>query len=337
MRQAGRIIIIDEASMIGRGMADVIQNVAELYKKKLVLVGDWAQACPVQDEWPFQTELFNKATVIKLDENHRQADKEFMDALEEVRRGTVGAVTTALFQSRAAAVDDGRIRLYATNKLADERNLNELRKLYKQVGGCWSRLMTTIESKYQMTEAEEKRNIEMSKLAHDQPIVPGCRVLFTWNDPGGEWVNGDMGTVVSISFKENTKVTKYGVSDKRELGAELDGRDVVCVAIRMDRFDHEIKVERTTIPVKGVGGFTLYTLQGFPFRLGYALTIHKAQGATLDKVYVNMSSIRNMMGGRHGLAYVALSRTRTLDGLALDSFEQWMVDQDAAVLDTRLI
>ena len=62
-----------------------------------------------------------------------------------------------------------------------------------------------------------------------------------------------------------------------------------------------------------------FTVTGLPLILGWAITIHKAQGLTLDKAYLDMQTITYMKGeSKHGLAYVAL--TRTLEGLKIENW-----------------
>lgn len=75
-----------------------------------------------------------------------------------------------------------------------------------------------------------------------------------------------------------------------------------------------------------------YMISGIPVKLGWSITIHKSQGLTVDEAWINMDSIRQMPGGsRHGLAYVALSRVRTLDGLHLSSWDPDVIHCEPAV------
>ena len=89
--------------------------------------------------------------------------------------------------------------------------------------------------------------------------------------------------------------------------------------VQLDRTGKTVRICPVEIEVYGYSsGKADYILRGFPIRLGYAITIHKSQGMTLEKVEVDMKSITfHREESRHGLAYVAFSRARTPEGLAL--------------------
>lgn len=121
MRKCPDGIIIDEASMIGERMAGLISFILKCYgEKNVILVGDWAQARPVKDAWPFRSELFRAAEFVRLTGCHRQTDAEYLDALNCVRGG---GWTPWFGRCEAPAPEGGDvIRVYATNKLADGHN-----------------------------------------------------------------------------------------------------------------------------------------------------------------------------------------------------------------------
>ena len=93
-----KVIIIDEASMIGSRMAAYLFKVAKTYGKILILVGDWAQASPVKDGWATESELVLGAELIKLTEVHRQSDEAHLAALNDLRRGEVTPMVRDVFK-----------------------------------------------------------------------------------------------------------------------------------------------------------------------------------------------------------------------------------------------
>ena len=125
-------------------------------------------------------------------------------------------------------------------------------------------------------------------------LKPGAKVMLLRNDPERRWVNGSIARVARLA-------------DER-VWIEIDGaeHEVEQVSWESRRYAYDKAQERIVETVAG-------TFRQFPLRLAWALTIHKSQGLTLDHVYIDLG--RGAFA--HGQTYVALSRCRSLAGLAL--------------------
>jgi hypothetical protein len=125
----------------------------------------------------------------------------------------------------------------------------------------------------------------------------GAQVMFVKNDPNPEkaFYNGKIGRVVGYDKKEGS------------VTVESDGEHIIVPRLKWQNMEYTINADNQEIEEKEIGSFTQ-----IPLRLAWAVTIHKSQGLTFDKVIVDAGQ-----AFAHGQVYVALSRCTSLEGLVL--------------------
>jgi hypothetical protein len=244
----------------------------------------------------------------------------------------------ALFSSLVSSNEapDDWVRLSATNAEADKYNATRYGQL--ETAGGESRLMLTyhddrseyIRNRYPLSSTAVQQAYDSSRLAHDVWIKPGIRVLMTVNHIDNDYVNGDTGELVDAAYTSGGHTFCLSDSDQSQVSATA----LQYVIIKLDRTGEMIEVSRTEQTVRDGQGRKQFTLVGFPFRYGWAITIHKSQGMTLEKVQVDILSILKFpLEGRHGLAYVALSRAKSPQGLRLKGWDDAVVFCSPVVKD----
>lgn len=304
-------LVIDEVSMVRADLMDAIDRSLRLNRKQpsepfggvqLVLFGDLHQLPPVVQQAEVQTYLaeefggpffFNApglrqsgASMLELDRVFRQKDAAFIEALNAVREGEAIEAALAVFNRRVIALEDlprrqDYVILTPTNQVANQINMGFLRAL---------------PGKGEIHEAIISGTYAEGAHPTDQTLLlkEGAKVIMIRNDPERRWVNGTLAVVSRMA--------------EHKVFVEIDGEEheVEPATWESIRYDYDRKQDKIIEEVAG-------TFQQLPLRLAWALTIHKAQGMTLEKVYVDLG--RGTFA--HGQAYVALSRCRTLQGLAL--------------------
>jgi hypothetical protein len=257
-----------------------------------------------------------------LKHNHRQTDdSRFNMALNELRVGGEMPLATELFSSRvvdAPPEDDTYVRMFAVNRLADAYNEERLIAHCERTNTPRFSVCSDVEdrrsdyarSNYPLKDSKAAQMLTSVGMPNGMPFASGCRVLIRRNGKclktGVEFVNGDTGYLISVDVNDEEEHNGQKFVELRSMTIQLDRGPAVHVG-------------KMQIDVEGTKGVE-YVLDGIPVTLAYAMTIHKTQGMTLPRAWVDVSSIYEL-SERHGLLYVALSRTRTSDDLLLSDFD----------------
>ena len=297
------VIIIDEISMC---RIDVFEYVAwTLFymkpKKQLLFVGDFYQLPPVlpsQDGsafskiygnklFAFESEMWTKLELqtMELQTSMRQKDKAFVEALDNIR---AGQPDFSLFQTDKP-VDPTALTVCGTNKEADEKNQAQMKNLVKQGAKIYN-FSASIDGVVEPSEYPTER---------EMTLCVGARIVMLNNDSDERWVNGTMATVAYV----NDDI----------LIVRIEGKEGASVEVKRNKWTFlDYKVTKTKDGDSKLGVVERGTFEQFPVRLAWAITIHKSQGQTYDRVNVDISSIF-----AEGQLYVALSRCRTLAGMRI--------------------
>lgn len=304
-------IIIDEVSMVRCDIIDaidytmrrVLRSIQPFGGKQIIFVGDMFQLPPVVKQGAerdqmhdlYQTDdfFFYKANAIKrmqmakieFRKVYRQEDDAFLDILEHVRLNRTTPEDLMHLNERVCqptGEDGAVITLTSINKTADDINQQRL----AEIKGEEYTYEGTVTGKF-----EEKRfPVDMT-----MKLKVGAQVMFTRNDQHKRWVNGTIGTVSKLT-KDEIQVTID------------DGNAYVVPNCSWESYSYEYDKQARKMKKELKGTFTQY-----PLRLAWAITVHKSQGMTFDKLYLDLS--RGMFAA--GQLYVALSRVRSLGGLYL--------------------
>lgn len=312
--EAVSMIIIDEVSMVRCDLLDEIDEVLRYVKDsqvpfggvQMVLIGDLYQLMPVveDDDWEllrkaydspffFSSKAFKKVNklFVELTKVYRQDEQDFIEMLNAIRLGYIQPdLLEKLNQRYSPEYKDhspiGCIRLTTHNRLADAFNKKQLTLIRSQEYDYKAR----IERQYPYI------TLPQSDFPTDYHLTLkiGARVMFLRNDSDMCYVNGTLGTVIDL-WDDGIKVRTD------------EGRTVIVVQSSWEFYRYVYNDKLKIIERE------LYAVfKQFPLRLAWCITIHKSQGLTFDRVYVDAS--KSFVAGQ---VYVALSRCRTLKGLYL--------------------
>ncbi len=309
------LLVIDEISMVRADVLDEIDTILRHYRYKrnepfggvqLIFIGDMYQLSPVykEDEWEilspyyksiyfFDSHAIKQQTplYIEFDKIFRQSDMKFIELLNEVRNNIISEKSYNLLQSLykpdfKPSEDGSYITLTTHNYIADNINNNELDKLK----GKKRSFEATVKGDYPEKSYPTEKIMEF-KI--------GAKVMFLKNDKETprRYFNGKIGEIVA--FEED------------EIWIKCTGEEEI-ISVEQEMWEN---VSYSSNPnTKQIEEAVLGTFQQYPLRLAWAITIHKSQGLTFDKVIIDAGK-----AFAPGQVYVALSRCRSLDGMVLRS------------------
>ena len=334
-----KYLVIDEISMLNSYILDYLNEVFKRVRGnnlafggiRVIAVGDMFQLPPVKIgefekingaeryiDFCFNASAWQELDfkVILLDKVYRQDDKNFIETLNNIRLGNCSDKDENLLRTRNFPdnyeIPNDVVKLYSVNEKADaenERRFKELDgKVYKfhavDLIRAWIdgdvKMVSPNNSKLQSWDINKYKqfddNCRVPKLLE---LKMGARVMLLKNtDFENALVNGSCGNVTDISY------------------------DAVKV-----KFDNGVEtwIREDTIELKE-GKYTKISRSQIPLRLAYSCTVHKIQGLTFDKVFVDFARIFAA-----GQAYVALSRVKSLDGLYIKHFNKNCIFADDKV------
>lgn len=306
------LLVIDEISMVRSDLLDGIDEVLKRFRHsrqpfagvQLLMIGDLQQLAPVvkEDEWELLRHHYDSVfffgsralqaadfVSIELKTIYRQTDRHFINMLNRVRNNELDANILDELNRRydpSATPGEGYVTLTTHNYQA--KNINE-------------RELQNLDNKPYTFEATVNGDFPEYMFPTEKMLVlkVGAQVMFVKNDisPARLYFNGKIGQITTI--------------DNRQIYVRCDDAEdeIVVSPVQWENTKYTINEETKQIVETVAGTFSQY-----PLRLAWALTIHKSQGLTFDKVIIDAGA-----AFAHGQVYVALSRCRTLEGLTLCS------------------
>ena len=307
--QEAKLLIIDEISMVTANVLDGVSGFLRLNRNidkpfgglPVLMIGDMFQLPPiVKDstrtlyERIYGSAKFYNAKCLKettyyaveFNKTYRQSDQHFVNMLGRLREGVDLPRSLAKLNSECTITEtpqDNAVWLSPRNNEVAARNIRELAKIN--------------------TPSRTYKGLRMGQFKNSQLPSPleltlkiGAQMMFTKNDPAKRWVSGSVGTVQRML-------------DEKIFIRLADSNTIVDVGkSKWTEYKYEWNVHTNRIERSEIGSY-----MQFPLLPAWAITIHKSQGKTIERVHLDLG------GGAFetGQTYVALSRCRSLKGLSM--------------------
>ncbi len=328
------LVIIDEISMVRSDLMDAIDQSLRLNRNRpkepfggvqMAFIGDLFQLPPVVSSrkakelteayggiYFFDAPVFKKQNfhLQELTRVFRQDSKQrtFKNILNKIRNNTVGPKDLAKLNAQVVEkIDTKEAAIFLTSKRDIAREFNESKllklrsKLYEYEG--------FFSGKYQdLSEAAIDKLEDQLPAPYRLALKKNAQVMMLKNDPEKRWVNGTVGTIEKLTDTSIAVQIKENIYElQKETWQETD----------------------YALGQKGITGTALGEFTQYPIRLAYAMTIHKSQGKTFDKIGIDVGK----GAFAHGQMYVALSRCKTLEGIRLHQ----AITVDDIKVDPRIV
>ncbi|MBP7795669.1 MAG: AAA family ATPase [Elusimicrobiales bacterium] len=322
-------IVIDEISMVRADLLDYIDIFLRRNLDKnrpfagiqMIFIGDLYQLPPVvkknekeifneryKSHYFFDADVFKKLAFrfVELEKVYRQSDEDFIHILNKIRNNTI-------------TDDDLRILNKRTKERpSDEKYMVYLTPLNRAAKEINEKKLTELSDEIQIFKAIINGNFKETDFPTDEELklARGAQVMLLNNDSSGRWVNGTIGIIIDFDI---------GDDGEEVVVIEKEDGDIVYVKPhKWEMFKYTYDEKKKKIGTETTGSFTQ-----FPLRLAWAITIHKSQGKTFEKVLIDISS--GIFA--HGQTYVALSRCKSLEGIYLKS----PLKKQHIIMDRRII
>ena len=306
-------LVVDEVSMVPPDLIDCISNTLKQVRRDqrpfggipVIFVGDLLQLPPVVSDravaqyytdryrspYFFSADVFGETELfpIELTRVFRQSSREFIDLLDRIRLNSdhwdaVARINRECYRDREpnAAPSLFLVPTKAAAKSINTRSLDELDAPLRRFDAI----------------TEGRFDVERNRFQapHLLEVKEGAQVLFVKNNKPF-WFNGTLGIVTNVE------------EDMLRIEIQNTGNTVSVERATWEKIEYEYDRVEKRIASKVVGSF-----RQFPVTLGWAITIHKSQGMTLESVRIDLGHGAFCSGQ----TYVALSRCTTLEGISLD-------------------
>lgn len=316
LRQCTKLAI-DEISMLDCYTFDYLNTILKLVRNnmlpfggiQMILVGDFYQLPLVHIdsdiEFCFESSSWEELNIfpIILNDSIRQREQNYIEALNNIRMGNLQNLK--LFYDRSIKnidkISNSILRIFGTNLDADRYNKKCFNEIDSEIYE-YKAIDKLISQKDKNTNYFDKskllsENSYMYKFFNSYCKAPkilrlkeGCKVMLLKNlDTKNGLVNGSCGTVIYL--------------DNQKIKVLFDNKKLYSITTEEFEYtlSNQLKIQRTQ----------------FPLCLAYGITIHKSQGMTINKLVVDFKNIFD-----YGQAYVALSRTQSIDDLYIKNFDK---------------
>jgi hypothetical protein len=304
------LLVIDEISMVRADTMDAIDAILKALRRnynapfggvQILCIGDLHQLPPVaqQQEWSLLQEFYDSPfffdslavkeqmpLLLELNTIYRQRDDFFVSLLNKVRNNQMSSddfedLHTRYLPGFVPQREDNFITLTSHNKQAELINTSELEKLHT--------------GKFTFS-AEVEGDFPESAFPAEKELLlkEGAQVMFLKNDTiAKQYFNGKIGIVQSL--------------EKEKIIVNCNGKEIEVNQETWENNRYVVNKEDGKLEQQTLGTFTQY-----PLRLAWAITIHKSQGLTFEKIMIDAAAAFSS-----GQVYVALSRCTSLDGIVL--------------------